>query len=42
MPDQLPPTAPTGSDATPWTVVVLTEEAFGDVDARNVAGLHAG
>jgi hypothetical protein len=24
-----------------WTVVVLTEEAFGDVDARNVAGLHA-
>lgn len=26
----------------PWTVVVLTEEAFGDVDARNVAQLHAG
>ena len=24
-----------------WTVVVLTEEAFGDLDARNVAGLHA-
>jgi hypothetical protein len=24
-----------------WTVVVLTEEAFGDVDARNVADLHA-
>ncbi|MEW9267748.1 hypothetical protein AB1207_23645 [Kineococcus endophyticus] len=27
--------------AAPWTVVVLTEEAFGDVDARNVAQLHA-
>lgn len=27
--------------AEPWTVVVLTEEAFGDADARNVAGLHA-
>ena len=42
MPDQLPPTTPTGPGAAPWTVVVLTEEAFGDVDARNVAGLHAG
>ncbi|ABS03076.1 hypothetical protein [Kineococcus radiotolerans] len=31
------PSAPVDS----WTVVVLTEEAFGDVDARNVAGLHA-
>ncbi len=28
-------------NASPWTVVVLTEEAFGDVDARNVAQLHA-
>ncbi|WP_432514986.1 hypothetical protein [Kineococcus sp. SYSU DK001] len=31
---------PTG-ETQPWTVVVLTEEAFGDVDARNVAQLHA-
>ncbi|PRY18327.1 hypothetical protein [Kineococcus rhizosphaerae] len=29
------------ADTQPWTVVVLTEEAFGDVDARNVAALHA-
>lgn len=28
-------------DPNTWTVVVLTEEAFGDVDARNVAELHA-
>ncbi|WP_369052327.1 hypothetical protein [Kineococcus terrestris] len=28
--------------SSPWTLVVLTEEAFGDVDARNVAQLHAG
>jgi len=31
------PNAPSNT----WTVVVLTEEAFGDVDARNVAELHA-
>ncbi|MGI4895226.1 MAG: hypothetical protein ACRYF3_08955 [Janthinobacterium lividum] len=36
-PDQ-PATAPTRAA---WTVVVLTEEAFGDVDAHNVASLHA-
>ncbi|WP_432497689.1 hypothetical protein [Kineococcus gypseus] len=30
---------PTGE---PWTVVVLTEVALGDVDARNIAQLHAG
>ncbi|WP_432523995.1 hypothetical protein [Kineococcus sp. SYSU DK006] len=37
-PPATPP--PTGAGG-PWTVVVLTEEAFGDVDARNVAQLHA-
>ncbi|MEZ0166715.1 hypothetical protein AB2L27_18305 [Kineococcus sp. LSe6-4] len=42
-PQNLPPNAsPSASPNTsPWTVVVLTEEAFGDVDAGNVARLHA-
>ena len=35
------PTSSTPPSTGPWTVVVLTEEAFGDVDARNLAALHA-
>lgn len=50
MSEPLSPTGPSSASAAgavpvgtePWTVVVLTEEAFGDVDARNVAQLHAG
>ncbi|WP_432546240.1 hypothetical protein [Kineococcus sp. SYSU DK004] len=37
-----PEPAAAAGESSPWTLVVLTEEAFGDVDARNVAQLHAG
>ncbi|WP_432570383.1 hypothetical protein [Kineococcus sp. SYSU DK005] len=47
VPPQDPSTAraaeqPGGRGERPWTVVVLTEEALGEVDAGNVAALHEG